>query len=176
MRVEKENLQQYDECTQGKSATSAVSDRYAFSIFAYTRWYTFSWEDAEDVTLEAFTAALEQANLSALIEQQQLVWLRCVAHNKLVDRYRRSVDLSVIPLEQVKETVRTEEALTPEEMVLQGEQRTRTLFSRCEIRTRTASANDVRDLSCAERKGERIQPLGTIARDVMPLVSGTIEA
>ncbi len=105
-------MQQHDECTQGKSVASALYDRYASSIFAYARRYTPSWEDAEDVTLEAFTAALEQANLSALAERQQLVWLRRVAHTKLVDRYRHSVHLSVIPLEQVKETVRTEEALT----------------------------------------------------------------
>src|SRR6266436_4962594 len=115
-------MQQHNECTQRKSAAAAFYDRYAASIFAYARLSTLSWEDAEDVTLEVFTAALEQANLSALTERQQLVWLRRVAHNKLVDRYRRSVHLSVIPLEQVKETVRTEEALTPEQMVLRGEE------------------------------------------------------
>jgi DNA-directed RNA polymerase specialized sigma24 family protein len=74
------------------------------------------------VTLEVFTAALEQANLSALTERQQLVWLRRVAHNTLADRYRRSMHLSGIPLEQVKETERTEEALTTEQMVLRGEE------------------------------------------------------
>src|SRR5260221_8907288 len=115
-------MQQHDECTQGKRVVSALYDRYASSIFAYARLYTPSWEDAEDVTLEVFTAALEQEKLSALIERQQLVWLRRVAHNKLVDRYRRALHLSVIPLEQVKETVRTEEALTPEQMVLRGEE------------------------------------------------------
>src|SRR5260221_1993533 len=95
-------MQQHDECTQGKrSAASALYDRYASSIFAYARLSTPSWEDAEDVTLEVFTAALEQANLSALSERQQLVWLRRVAHNKLVDRYRRAMHLPVVPLEQV---------------------------------------------------------------------------
>src|SRR6266478_3086852 len=76
MRVEKESMQQHDECTQGKSAASALYDRYASSIFAYARLATPSWEDAEDVTLEVFTAALEQGNLSSLSEQQQLAWLR----------------------------------------------------------------------------------------------------
>src|SRR5712691_8632030 len=117
-----ESMQQRDECTQGKGAASALYDRYASSIFAYEKLYTPSWEDAEDVTLEVFTAALEQEKLSALTERQQLVWLRRVAHNKLVDRYRRAVHLPVIPLEQVMETVRTEEALTPEQMVLRGEE------------------------------------------------------
>ena len=115
-------MQQHDECTQGKSAASTLFDRYASSIFAYARLYSPLWEDAEDVTLEVFTAALEQANLSALTERQQLVWLRRVAHNKLVDRYRSSVHLPVISLEQVIETVCTEETLTPEQMVLRGEE------------------------------------------------------
>ena len=121
--VEQESMQQHDECTQGKrSAAAALYDRYASSIFAYARLYTPSWEDAEDVTLEVFTAALEQANLSALSERQQLVWLRRVAHNKLVDRYRRALHLPVVSLEQVMDTMRTEEALTPEQMALRGEE------------------------------------------------------
>lgn len=115
-------MQQHDECTQKRSAAAALYDRYASSIFAYARLYTASWEDAEDITLEVFTAALEQENLSALGERQQLAWLRRVAHNKLVDRYRRAVHLPAIPLEQVVESVRTAEALTPEQVVLRGEE------------------------------------------------------
>jgi RNA polymerase sigma factor (sigma-70 family) len=115
-------MQQHDECTQGESVASALYDRYVSSIFAYARLYTPSWEDAEDVTFEVFTAALEQKKLSALTERQQLNWLRRVAHNKLVDRYRRAMRLPVIPLEQVMDTVRAEEALTPEQMVLRGEE------------------------------------------------------
>ncbi len=115
-------MQQHDECTQMKSAAAALYDRYGSSIFAYARLYTPSWEDAEDVTLEVFTAALEQEKLSALTERQQLSWLRRVAHNKLVDHYRRAVHLPAIPLEQVMETVRTEDALAPEQMVLRGEE------------------------------------------------------
>jgi len=122
MRVEKERMQQHDEYTQIKSAAAALYDRFASSVFAYARLYTPLWEDAEDVTLEVFTAALEWENFSALTEQQQLSWLRRVAHNKLVDRYRSAVHLPAIPLEQVMETVRTEEALAPEQMVLRGEE------------------------------------------------------
>jgi RNA polymerase sigma-70 factor (ECF subfamily) len=86
------------------------------------RLHTPSWEDAEDITLEVFTAALEQKSLSWLAEQQQLVWLRRVAQNKLVDRYRRSLHISLLPLEQVVETLRAEEALTPEQIVLRREE------------------------------------------------------
>jgi DNA-directed RNA polymerase specialized sigma24 family protein len=69
-RVEKEGMQQHDECTQEKSAAATLFDRYASSIFAYARLYAPSWEDAEDVTLEVFMAALEQVNLSSLSKRQ----------------------------------------------------------------------------------------------------------
>jgi RNA polymerase sigma factor (sigma-70 family) len=113
-------MQQQDECAQLDSA--ALYQRYAASIFAYLRLHTPSWEDAEDLLLEVFTVALEQENLSWLTEKQQFVWLRRVAQNKLVDRYRRSMHLSVLPLEQVVETVRAEEALTPERLAVRREE------------------------------------------------------
>jgi RNA polymerase sigma factor (sigma-70 family) len=115
-------MQQQDECKQADSAGAALYHRYAVSIFAYARLHTPSWEDAEDITLEVFTAALEQKSLSWLAEQQQLVWLRRVAQNKLVDRYRRSLHISLLPLEQVVETLRADEALTPEQIVLRREE------------------------------------------------------
>lgn len=115
-------MQQHDECTRGRSADAALYNRFAASIFGYVRLFTASWEDAENVTLEVFTAALEQGNLSSLTEQQQFAWLRRVAHNKLVDRYRRSARLPVVPLEHVVETVRIEEGLTPEQVVLRREE------------------------------------------------------
>ena len=65
---------------------------------------------------------LEQENLSLLSGRQQFAWLCRVAHNKLVDPYRRVVHLPAVSLEQVMETVCTEEALTPEQMVLRGEE------------------------------------------------------
>ena len=60
--------------------------------------------------------------LSWLADKQQFVWLRSVAQHKLVDRYRRSIHLSVMPLEQVVETVQAEEMLTPEQIVVRREE------------------------------------------------------
>jgi len=103
------------------AAGVALYERYATSIFAYARLHPSSWEDAEDLTLEVFMAALEQNSLVTLTEKQQLAWLRRVAHNKLVDRYRRSLHLSLLPLEQVIETVCTEEELSPEQLIMRRE-------------------------------------------------------
>ena len=115
-------MQQQDECPQLDSAGAVLYQRYAASIFAYLRLHTPSLEDAEDLLLEVFTVALEQDNLSWLTDKQQFVWLRRVAQNKLVDRYRRSTHFSVLPLEQVIETLRVEETLTPEHLIVRREE------------------------------------------------------
>jgi hypothetical protein len=75
--VEKERMQQHNECTHEKSAAAALYDRCASSIFAYARLFTPLSEDAEDVTLEVFTAALEWEHFSTLTERQQLIQSRC---------------------------------------------------------------------------------------------------
>jgi DNA-directed RNA polymerase specialized sigma24 family protein len=97
-------MQQQDEHQQPCSLDSALYDRYAANIFAYARLHTLSWQDAEDLTLEVFLTALEHDNLSWLSDTQQFVWLRRVAHNKLVDTYRRSSRSAPVPLEQLIET------------------------------------------------------------------------
>lgn len=46
-------------------------------------------------------------------------------------------------------------------------QRPKTIFSRFPEMHTKATANDVRDLSYAEKKGEKIRPVGAISREVM---------
>src|SRR5712691_736522 len=115
-------MQQRNECDQSNGSGSTLYDRYAASIFAYARLRTTSWEDAEDLTLEVFLKALEYDNLSWLADKQQLVWLRRVAHNKLVDHYRRSTRPPVVPLEQEMEIACQDEALAPEQLALRREE------------------------------------------------------
>ncbi len=118
----KKSMQQQDEHQQPCSPDSALYARYAASIFAYARLHTDSWQDAEDLTLEVFLAALEHENLSWLSDKQQFVWLRRVAHNKLVDNYRHSTRPALISLEQVVETVYRDEGLTPEGLAIRREE------------------------------------------------------
>src|SRR6266567_483649 len=115
-------MPQQDGRLQLERAAYALYERYAASILAYARLHTPCWEDAEDLTVEVFTAAFEQDNLSWLADKQQFVWLRSVAQHKLVDRYRRSIHVSVMPLEQVVETVQAGETLTPEQIVVRREE------------------------------------------------------
>src|SRR5450755_1260923 len=84
-----------------ENATAGLYDRYAHIIFAYVRLHLSSREDAEDVTLEVFVAALEHQKLAGLSSQEQLMWLRRVASNKLVDIYRHAQRHPVVDLDSM---------------------------------------------------------------------------
>lgn len=72
------------------SDDAALFDRYGPVIFAYILKHVRSREDAEDLTLEVFTAALEKKTLSQLRPEEQLAWLKRVTQNKLIDVYRKT--------------------------------------------------------------------------------------
>jgi RNA polymerase sigma-70 factor (ECF subfamily) len=100
---------------------AALYDRYGHIIFAYARLHIFSREDAEDLTLDVFLKALEHDNLSALREEDRLAWLRRVAHNLLVDRYRHSTRHPLTPLNESLEILFEDESRMPEHIALQNE-------------------------------------------------------
>ena len=103
------------------SDDAALFDRYGQAIFAYMRLHMTSREDAEDIVVEVFTAALENDNLAAISEDEQLAWLRRVAHNKLVDSYRHGARHPVMPLEPFTEILIHDDRETPEAVILRRE-------------------------------------------------------
>src|SRR6266567_8367940 len=115
-------MQQQDKHELEYSSNSTLYERHAAVILAYVRSRTASWQDAEDLTLEVFLAALEHDNLSWLGDKQQFVWLRRVAHNKLIDSYRRPGLPPAVSVEQAVESVCRDEAPTPEQLVLRREE------------------------------------------------------
>lgn len=115
-------MQHQDEHAITDSAASMLYNRHAANLLAYARLHTASWQDAEDLTFEVFLAAMEHDNLCWLNHNQQVAWLRRVAHNKLIDSYRRPGHPPVVPLEQVVEAACHDEALTPEQTVLRREE------------------------------------------------------
>ena len=115
-------MQQQDEHKLAQNSDNTLYERHAAIILAYVRSRTASWQDAEDLTLEVFLTALEHDNLSWLTDKQQLVWLWRVAHNKLIDSYRRPGQPPAVSLEQVVENASHDEALTPEQLVLRREE------------------------------------------------------
>jgi RNA polymerase sigma-70 factor (ECF subfamily) len=104
-----------------RSLIAALYQSHAPSILTFIRRHIPSREDAEDILLEVFLAALESEKLGAFNEGEQLAWLRRVAYNKCIDHYRRQNRTSIVSLEQAMETLFTDEQQAPEQISLRNE-------------------------------------------------------
>jgi RNA polymerase sigma-70 factor (ECF subfamily) len=127
--------------------------RSAPELLQYIRRHVPTQEDAEDVLLEAFTAALEKPDLSTMSQQEQLAWLRRVAHNKFVDFYRRSTRQTSIPLQDLQHELYDEDEHTPE-LVAMGSERQAQLRSHLallpQIQQEVLRLRFAEDLRCPE--------------------------
>jgi RNA polymerase sigma factor (sigma-70 family) len=113
--------------TQGDSQIARLYQQHALSIMIYVHRHVSSREDAEDIVLEVFLAALDQKNLVTLAyldEQKQLTWLRGVAYHKCIDYQRRAMRRAVVPLEEAGETLFSDERHSPEQLALRHEEDT----------------------------------------------------
>ncbi len=99
---------------------TALYERYGQVIFGYLRLHVRSLEDAEDLLLDVFLAALEHDNLADLSRGEQLAWLRRVAHNKLLNVYRRVSRSPHVALDSIMDMIFEEE--NPEQLTLQQEE------------------------------------------------------
>jgi RNA polymerase sigma-70 factor, ECF subfamily len=107
----------------GKGQTvEELFEQHSEKLFSYLRQHTQSREDAEDILVDTFMAALAEAKFAHLSTSQQVAWLWRVAHNKVVDVFRKATFRRNIPLEQADETVCEEEARDPEQMALRQDQ------------------------------------------------------
>jgi RNA polymerase sigma-70 factor (ECF subfamily) len=95
--------------------------RYAPTIFAHVVQRTASEQDAEDILVEVFLAALESEPFLALPEKAQLAWLWRVARNKAVDVYRRSTRQHSVMLESIPEGI-ADDDIGPEGAALRQEE------------------------------------------------------
>lgn len=68
---------------------TALYEQHARTILTYIRARISSEEDAEDLLVEVFLAAMQKEALFHLDAREQLTWLRHVARNKTIDHYRR---------------------------------------------------------------------------------------
>jgi RNA polymerase sigma-70 factor (ECF subfamily) len=105
-----------------ESLKAELYQRTAPVLLAYLLRQISSREDAEDLLLEVFLAALENEKFRALPIDKQHIWLRKVAHNKVVDYYRRSNRYTRVPIVQVVDTIFDREELEPEQMALKNEE------------------------------------------------------
>src|SRR5258708_29737118 len=88
---------------------------YAPGILAYLRRHVPTQEDAEDLLLDVFLAALEyEPRLAGLAEDEQRAWLATVARNKMIDHHRWASRRRFFSLEKAESSLDGEEKMPAE--------------------------------------------------------------
>src|SRR6266516_4221946 len=104
--------------------------KYAPGLLTYVRMRVPSPEDAEDLVVEVFLAAIEHTKFAVLSEKAKQLWLWRVTRNKVIDTYRRAKTRQSVTLDHVAEGLFEDEVFSPEYSALRQE--------------------DYMDLSCSE--------------------------
>jgi RNA polymerase sigma factor (sigma-70 family) len=107
--------------TQEEPEMARLYRNYAPGLLRYVRLHLHAPEDAEDLVVEVFLAALQHAQFGALSEDAKQLWLWRVTRNKVIDVYRRAKIRQIAPLDHVAEDLVENEMLSPEYAVLQQE-------------------------------------------------------
>jgi RNA polymerase sigma factor (sigma-70 family) len=108
-----------------QEAMADLYERYWFVVLRAIHRYISSHEDAEDMLLDVFLAALESDIFFHLMEQQQVAWLRRTAYNKAMDYYRQRTRQPVLALQENDETVFADDERSPEKTFLKREEQIR---------------------------------------------------
>jgi RNA polymerase sigma factor (sigma-70 family) len=95
--------------------------KYAPGMLTYVRMRVPSPEDAEDLVVEVFLAALENAKFAVLSEKEKQLWLWRVTRNKVIDVYRRAKTRQSVTLDHVAEGLFEDEMFSPEYNTLRQE-------------------------------------------------------
>ena len=97
-------------------------EQHSEKLFAYLRQHTPSREDAEDILVDTFMAALAEAKFAYLPASGQVAWLWRVARNKVVDAFRKATVRRSLPLELADETPCEEEGRDPVQAALRQDE------------------------------------------------------
>ena len=107
---------------QENSPLGRLYQRHWLALFTVICQHIPAREDAEDILLDVFLAAMESRTLLSMSEQHQEAWLRRVAYNKSMDFHRRTTRRSALPLDIHIETLYNDEHLAPEWATLRQEE------------------------------------------------------
>lgn len=108
-------------CLDTSAAAAALYQQHAPTLFAYLRRRAASWEDAEDLLVEVFVAALDRERIFSVPEKERLPWLLQVAQHKLVDQYRYMTRRPSTPLDETIDALVEDEDQGPEQIALRHE-------------------------------------------------------
>lgn len=108
--------------TGSGQAVEELFEQQSEKLFAYLRQHTQSREDAEDILVETFMAALAETKFAHLPAAAQIAWLWRVARNKVVDTIRKATSRHTVPLELASATICEDEARDPEHVALRQDE------------------------------------------------------
>src|SRR5438874_12637014 len=106
---------------QAEQEIELLYRKYAPGLLTYFRMHITSVEDAEDLVVEVFMAALENAKFAMLSEKEKQLWLWRVTRNKVFDAYRRAKNRQNVILEQAVDGLFEDEMGVPEQGALRQE-------------------------------------------------------
>jgi RNA polymerase sigma-70 factor (ECF subfamily) len=115
-------MQQPERALLDDAPGAALYQCFAPALFAYLLRQTTSREDAEDLLLEVFLAALEQGRLASIDEAKQGAWLWAVARHKAADYFRQRRRSARVDLSLAAETPAGVGGTEPEQMLVQQEE------------------------------------------------------
>src|SRR5258707_14629950 len=87
--------------TQAEQEMALLYREDAPGLLTYFRMCVPSPEDAEDLVVEVFMAALEHAQFAALSEKEKLLGFWLITRNKVIVAYRRAKTRQTVTLEHV---------------------------------------------------------------------------
>lgn len=146
-------MQQQEPTVLASITCDTLYQRYASAIFAYFYKQTASRDDAEDLLVEVFLAAMERNNLTGMKEAECKAWLWKVAHNKAADYYRHMTCHPATKLQQVEKMLYLDETQGPEQITLKHEEHAHlraTIAQLPELQQDVLQLRFAYGLSCAE--------------------------
>ena len=111
------------ECTQRMDVRDednrTLYDRFAYPVSKYICRFVPNKQDAEDLLVEVFLAAIHNRELHSFPAERQFAWLLRVTKNKLIDRQRHLALLTMVSIEFAYEL--EDDSQTPEHYAEQQE-------------------------------------------------------
>ncbi len=104
------------------SLVEKLYDKHARDILRYIHRYIFSVEEADDILVEVFLAAMQSSTLNTLSMGEQFAWLQRVARNKVVDYQRRVTRYQEVALDEMLDSPFDADLVTPEKAVVEREE------------------------------------------------------
>lgn len=96
--------------------------RHWLALLTAIHQHIFAREDAEDILLDVFLAALENEALLDMNASRQEAWLKRVAYNKCMDFYRHAKRHGVVALSDYLEPYHNQNDNEPEQTTLRQEE------------------------------------------------------